>query len=128
MTTSCQQGEPIIEAIDVHRMFGATPVLRGIDLRVERSEWVALMGASGCGKSTLLHVLGGLDRVDAGTIRIANEQLSDRTASARADLRRRHLGFVFQYANLLPHLDARTNIELAGRLGGLRKSEARASA
>jgi putative ABC transport system ATP-binding protein len=115
----------VVVATNLRRSFGATTVLQGIDLEVARGEWVALMGPSGCGKSTLLQLVGGLDRPDSGHVDIAGVPMSSRNAAGRAELRREHVGFVFQYANLLSHLDARTNVEIAARLGGQGRAAAR---
>jgi putative ABC transport system ATP-binding protein len=83
--------------------------LRGVDLRVERGEFVAITGASGSGKSTLLHLLGALDRPDEGVVEIEGRALSDLSDEDLAILRRRRMGFVLQFFNLLPTLDATEN-------------------
>src|ERR1700691_3403352 len=75
--------------------------LRGVDLIVPRGEFVALMGPSGCGKSTLLHLVAGLDVADEGTIFVAGEEVTGRTEDELARMRRRHIGIVFQFFNLL---------------------------
>ena len=104
---------------------GNPPVLRGLDLQVGVGEWVAVMGPSGCGKSTLLNLLGGLDRPDQGRVELDGVDLGGLDETARAKLRRRHVGFVFQFANLLPHLDVAANVALPARLIGAGRRAAR---
>jgi putative ABC transport system ATP-binding protein len=87
--------------------------LRGVDLELRSGEIIALLGPSGSGKSTLLNLLGGLDRPDAGQIRFRGEELTRLEDRALARYRRRHVGFVFQFYNLIPSLTARENVELA---------------
>jgi putative ABC transport system ATP-binding protein len=88
-------------------------VLRGVDLDLFAGELVALLGPSGSGKSTLLNLLGGLDRPDGGQIGFRGEDLTRLDDRALALYRRRHVGFVFQFYNLIPSLTARENVELA---------------
>jgi putative ABC transport system ATP-binding protein len=90
--------------------------LRGVSLEVGEGELVAIMGPSGCGKSTLLHVLGGLLRPTSGSVHVAGVELSSLTDSGRTELRRRHIGFVFQKFNLLPALSVEGNLRLAERI------------
>jgi lipoprotein-releasing system ATP-binding protein len=100
-------------------------VLRDLDLDVDRGEMVAIVGASGVGKSTLLHLLGGLDRVDAGDIAIGDVHV---TAMADGDLvafRNRQVGFVFQFHHLLPEFSAVENAEMPMRIARLPVAEAR---
>jgi putative ABC transport system ATP-binding protein len=121
--------EPILTATGLHRSYTSgsrrVDAVHGVDLEVAAGEWVAVMGPSGCGKSTLLHLLGGLDEPDAGTVAIAGERVSGRSESARAVIRRRLVGYVFQFYNLVPDLSAGENIELAAQLGGSSRREAR---
>src|SRR5205814_1140854 len=78
-------------------------VLRDLDLRVEAGEMLAIVGASGVGKSTLLHLLGGLDRVDSGSVAVAGVELAGLSDGRLVAFRTRHVGFVFQFHHLLPH-------------------------
>jgi putative ABC transport system ATP-binding protein len=118
---------PVVVTTALTRTYGtgeaAVHALRGIDLRVERGEFVALMGPSGCGKSTLLHLLGGLDRATSGTVEVDGHALQDLGESARAILRRATIGIVFQAYNLVPNLCLADNVELPGRLAGLDRGE-----
>jgi ABC-type lipoprotein export system ATPase subunit len=96
----------------------ARRVLEGADLRVQAGEVVAILGRSGSGKSTLLHLLGGLDRPDAGTIAVAGEAVTGASEKELSALRRRRIGFVFQFFHLLPELTGEANVLLAGRVRG----------
>ncbi len=111
-----------LEASDLYRFFHAgdeeTLALRGVSLRVEAGEMIAVTGPSGSGKSTLLACLAGLDEPDGGMVRVAGQVVSRRSESQRAVLRARHIGMLFQSANLLEHLTVDQNVELAQRLVG----------
>ncbi len=111
-----------LEATDLYRFFHAgdeeTLALRGVSLRVEAGEMVAVTGPSGSGKSTLLACLAGLDEPDGGMVRVAGQAVSRRSESQRAVLRARHIGMLFQSVNLLEHLTVDQNVALAQRLVG----------
>jgi putative ABC transport system ATP-binding protein len=106
----------IVEARSIVKTYdtGAVRVdaLRGLDLILERGEMAAIMGPSGCGKTTLLNCLSGLDAIDAGEVVIEGTSLGDMSDRERTDYRARHMGFVFQFYNLMPVLTAVENVEL----------------
>jgi putative ABC transport system ATP-binding protein len=99
--------------------------VRGVDLDVAPGEWVAIMGPSGCGKSTLLHLLGGLDSPDAGTVSVDGEDVGDLSETERALLRRKRIGYVFQFFNLVQDFTVAENVELPMLLAGERRDAAR---
>jgi lipoprotein-releasing system ATP-binding protein len=103
-------------------------VLRDLDLTVERGEMLAIVGASGVGKSTLLHVLGGLDRPDAGTISVDGTTLTSLPDAEVVAFRNRQVGFVFQFHHLLPEFSALENVMLPAMIAGSSRSAARARA
>ena len=107
---------PIVDARSIVKTYdtGAVRVaaLRGVDLTLARGEMVAIMGPSGCGKTTLLNCLSGLDSIDEGEILIEGTSLSEMSDRERTDYRARHMGFVFQFYNLMPVLSAVENVEL----------------
>ena len=124
----------LIEATGVDKSYvvGTTrlPVLRGLSLSVEKGEMVAIVGASGVGKSTLLHVLGGLDAIDAGLVRIGDADLAAMRPDDLTKFRNAHVGFVFQFHHLLPEFTALENagmpLRIARRPGDERDRTARA--
>jgi lipoprotein-releasing system ATP-binding protein len=103
-------------------------VLRDLDLTVERGEMVAVVGASGVGKSTLLHLLGGLDRMDSGSIVVGDSDIGIMPDEALTTFRNKHVGFVFQFHHLLPEFTALENAEMPLRIGRMNVEEARARA
>ena len=113
---------PIIEVIDVHKNYHVgkvdVPALRGVSFTVARGEFVAILGPSGSGKSTMFYVLGGLTRADSGRVVIDGEDFTRLSDAERTRLRKSKIGFVFQKFNLLPTLDAKTNIEIAQDIAG----------
>ena len=90
----------------------SVPALVDVDLRIDRGEFIVLLGPSGSGKSTLLNILGGLDRPSSGVARFADHDLSAATDAQLTQYRREHVGFVFQFYNLIPSLTVRENVEL----------------
>ncbi len=115
-------GRPIIETLDVHKWYEAgeqrIPVLRGVTMNVGTGEFVSIMGPSGSGKSTLLYLLGGLDRPSSGTIRFEGRDLASLSDGEMSRLRRRKVGFVFQFFNLVPNLTVEENVLLPVLLDG----------
>ena len=103
-------------------------VLRGLDLAVEQGEMVAVVGASGVGKSTLLHLLGGLDRMDSGSVSVGDRDIAQLTDAELVSFRNKHIGFVFQFHHLLPEFNALENAEMPLRIARVSTSEARARA
>jgi putative ABC transport system ATP-binding protein len=103
-------------------------VVDGVSLAVSRGEWLAITGPSGSGKSTLLHLLGGLTAPTAGRVRLAGVDISGRSESERARLRRRHVGYVFQRYNLIDELSIVDDVALPLRLNGVRARVARREA
>ena len=108
-----------------HRNSQRIPVLEGVNLSVERGEFLALMGPSGSGKSTLLNVLAGLDSPEQGSVIIDGDDITRMSGKQLASWRARHIGFVFQFYNLLPVLNSFQNVELPLLLTGLSKKERR---
>jgi putative ABC transport system ATP-binding protein len=98
--------------------------LRGVDLTVERGEFIAVMGPSGCGKSTLLNLVAGLDVPDEGEITVAGEPVTGRTEDDLARMRRKHMGIVFQFFNLLEGMTVLENVVLPSVIAGRRRKMA----
>ncbi|SRR6266508_3214495 len=116
-----QQGT-VVQATDVTRRYGegstAVDALRGVSLEVEAGQLVAVMGPSGSGKSTLMHILAGLDKPTSGSVTIADNELTTLADAKLTRLRREHIGFVFQFFNLLPMLTAEENVVLPLSIAG----------
>src|SRR3984893_7106551 len=112
----------IIEAIELHKTYHIgkieVPALRGISFQVEQGEFVSVVGPSGSGKSTLFYLLGGLTRADSGRVVIDGDDFAQLSDAERTRMRKRNSGFVFQKFNLLPTLDARSNIYIAIDIAG----------
>lgn len=108
----------------MHKSFGDLHVLKGVNLRVEAGEIVAVVGPSGAGKTTLLQLLGTLDKADSGDIRIGGSSLSKLKEKELAVFRNKHIGFVFQFHQLLPEFTALENVMIPALIGGDSRREA----
>ncbi len=103
---------------NIHKNYGSLPVLKGIDLHIQKGEIVSIVGASGAGKSTLLHIAGTLDRPDSGQVFIANQEVTNLKNSDLAKFRNEKLGFIFQFHNLLGEFTALENVCMPAFIGG----------
>ncbi len=116
------EAPPVVTARDLVRRYGAgdtaVDALRGVSLEIASGELTAVMGPSGSGKSTLMHILAGLDQPTAGTVEIAGEEITSMGDTELTKLRRSHIGFVFQFFNLLPMLNAEENVVLPLSIAG----------
>src|SRR6266567_6392768 len=119
---------PVVEAHELTRRYGegdtAVDALRGVNLEVERGKLTAVMGPSGSGKSTLMHLLAALDIPTSGYVVLAGTKLGELSDKEITKLRRRHIGFIFQFFNLLPMLTAEENVVLPLSIAGEKPDEA----
>ena len=118
----------MIHLHDIHKSFGALEVLKGIDLHIGREEVVSIVGPSGAGKTTLLQIMGTLYRPDRGTIEIAGTDVSRLSGNALSKFRCEHLGFIFQFHQLLPEFTALENVMIPAMIAHRSKSEAKGRA
>lgn len=118
----------LLRGTGMHRAYGPTPALRGVDIEVGEGEIVAVTGPSGCGKSTLLHCLSGILRVDSGEVRYRDQDIALWTEGARSRLRRTDFGVLFQFGQLVPELTAAENVALPLLLAGAHRRDARKAA
>lgn len=116
-----------IEAVDLRKTYRVgkvdVPALRGISFQVEKGEFVTVVGPSGSGKSTLFYLLGGLTRADSGRVVVDGDDFAKLSDAERTRMRKRKIGFVFQKFNLLPTLDARSNIAIAQDIAGRKNGD-----
>jgi putative ABC transport system ATP-binding protein len=121
------QNGAVVVASDVTRRYGegetAVDALRGVSVDIERGRLTAVMGPSGSGKSTLMHILAGLDKPTSGSVEVAGKEITTLGDDELTKLRREHIGFVFQFFNLLPMLTARENITLPLTIAGEKPEE-----
>ena len=113
----------MLSAQNIAKSYGDLDVLKGIDISIQKGEIVSIVGASGAGKSTLLHILGTLDRPDAGSLSLENKDLINLRNSELSKLRNQKIGFIFQFHNLLPEFTAFENICIPGYIGNLNDRE-----
>ncbi len=126
--TDDPQTEIIISCRDLYKTFSQgslnVPVLKGVELEVERGERIAIIGSSGSGKSTLLHLLGGLDKATSGSVQILGQDVFALNETQRGDLRNRSLGFVYQFHHLLMEFTALENVAMPLFIRGMSRKEA----
>ena len=115
----------MIEVQDIHKSFGELEVLKGVNLRVEEGEIVAIVGKSGAGKTTLLQIIGTLDRPNSGQVVIDGTDVFSLDEKALAQWRNRHIGFIFQFHQLLPECTALENVMIPGMIAGEKQAELR---
>lgn len=118
----------MIEIKGVTKSFGSLRVLKGIDLRIEKGEIVSIVGPSGAGKTTLLQILGTLDKPDSGSVVVDGIETSTLSTNKLSEFRNTHLGFVFQFHQLLPEFTAIENIMIPAYIAGMKPKEARSRA
>lgn len=115
----------MIEIKNIHKSFGSLEVLKGIDLTINKGEVVSIVGPSGAGKTTLLQIMGTLDKATQGSITIANTVVHTLSDSKLSAFRNKHIGFVFQFHQLLPEFSAIENIMIPAFIAGVSKKEAK---
>ena len=115
----------MIQTENITKSFGSLQVLKGIDLHIDRGEVVSIVGPSGAGKTTLLQIIGTLDRPDSGSVHVDSVDVTSLSQKALADFRNRHLGFVFQFHQLLPEFTALENIMIPAYIAGTNQRQAK---
>ena len=115
----------MIKANDITKSFGPLQVLKGIDLTVGKGEIVSIVGKSGAGKTTLLHILGSRDKPDSGSVTLSGTDITQLKDRELSDFRNRHIGFVFQFHQLLPEFSALENVMMPALIAGIPNSKAR---
>lgn len=115
----------MIDIKGIKKSFGSLQVLKGIDMHINKGEIVSIVGPSGAGKTTLLQIIGTLDKPDSGTVIVDGVDVSSLSSAKLADFRNKHIGFVFQFHQLLPEFTAIENIMIPAYIGGISKGEAK---
>ena len=118
----------MLSAKNIQKKYGQLQVLKGVDINITKGEIVSIVGSSGAGKSTLLHILGTLDKADAGEITINNQRVDKLSGKKLAVFRNKEIGFVFQFHHLLPEFSALENVCIPGWIAGGKKREVQARA
>lgn len=118
----------MIEIKDLRKKFGDLEVLKGVNLKIEKGEVISIIGPSGAGKTTLLQLIGTLDKPTSGTILFNGEDLSKMGSNKLSTFRNKHIGFVFQFHQLLPEFTALENITIPALIAGRKRKEAEAEA
>lgn len=118
----------MITGKNIQKRYGTVEVLKGVDVQINKGEVVAIAGPSGSGKSTLLHILGTLDKADAGVVEMNNIAIHTLSGKKLATFRNKHIGFVFQFHHLLPEFSALENVCIPGWLAGRKKAEVKTEA
>jgi len=118
----------MLTATNIIKNYGSLPVLRGVDINIQKAEIVSIVGSSGAGKSTLLHILGTLDTADKGSVLLAGERIEALAGKKLAAFRNKNIGFVFQFHHLLPEFTALENVCIPGWIAGRKKKEIREKA
>ena len=118
----------MIEIKDLRKKFGNLEVLKGVNLKIEKGEVISIIGPSGAGKTTLLQLIGTLDKPTSGTILFNGEDLSKMGSNKLSTFRNKHIGFVFQFHQLLPEFTALENITIPALIAGRKRKEAEAEA
>jgi lipoprotein-releasing system ATP-binding protein len=108
----------MIRVENIHKSYGSLPILKGVNLSVQTGEIVSIVGASGAGKTTLLQIIGTLDQADKGELFIADQNIMSLSGNKLAKFRNKHIGFVFQFHQLLPEFTAIENVCIPGWIGG----------
>ena len=114
----------MVEVKNIHKSFGTLEVLKGVDLTVEKGEIVSIIGKSGAGKTTLLQIIGTLDKPDAGSVVIDGVDVFALKEKELADFRNRHIGFIFQFHQLLPEFNALENVMMPAMIARISEKEA----
>lgn len=115
----------MIKVIGIKKSFGSLEVLKGIDLDIERGKVVSIVGASGAGKTTLLQIMGTLDKADSGSVIIDGIDVMKLSDAKRSAFRNKHMGFVFQFHQLLPEFTALENVMMPALIGGTSRRDAK---
>lgn len=114
----------MIRVKDIHKSFGSLEVLKGVDLEIQKGEIVSIIGKSGAGKTTLLQIIGTLDKADSGKVEINGVDVSGLSEKELAEFRNKHIGFIFQFHQLLPEFNALENVMMPAMIGRMDWKEA----